>query len=136
MKFTIQKEEIIKSLKKINVLLGTRTDLPILSNILVFIKENYLFLTSTNLEIEITTKTYLKLPFQEGKTTVPGKKFLDICRSFPKKENLIIFQKENKIIITSKKIFFSLITLPHKNFPIFPNELKKKKLIFLFQKKF
>lgn len=131
MKFIIQRDDILKKLKSIIHLITSRPILPILSNFLLEIEEqeNYLKIIGTNLEVEIITKVDLIKKYHFGNTTIPAKKFFNICRCLPEKSDILIFLQSDKLIINCKKSKFILSTLPIKDFPNFQN--CKNKINFL-----
>lgn len=117
MKFIIQNNILVENLKKISRLLVKNTSFPILENILIEIKKNILSLTTTNLEIEIIANIEISTAHTPGKTTISGKKILNICRNLPKTSNVQIELKNNKIYISSENSSYILSTLPPENFP-------------------
>ncbi|WP_343192180.1 DNA polymerase III subunit beta [Buchnera aphidicola] len=118
MKFTITRNNLFTALQKISPLFVKNQSYPILENVLLNIKDNTLFLTSCNLEIEIIITVPVHYTYNSGSGLVSGKKLLDICRNIPNNSMLEIKKYENKINIISENSFFSLITL---NSNIFPN---------------
>ncbi|XBC44387.1 MAG: DNA polymerase III subunit beta [Buchnera aphidicola (Schlechtendalia peitan)] len=119
MKFEITKKNLLNSLQKINSLVIKNTLHPILENVLLEIKDNTLFLTSTNLELEIQAKTSAILSYSPGNITVSGKKILSVCRQLPNDSNIVLSLEKNKLKILSKNSYYSLATLPAANFPVF-----------------
>ncbi|HXK00563.1 MAG TPA: DNA polymerase III subunit beta, partial [Buchnera sp. (in: enterobacteria)] len=117
MKFTIEKNDLLKGLQKVGSLLVKNQSFPMLENILIKIKNHTLSLTATNLETEIIVKISIKNIFQIGSTVVSGKKLLDICRRLPNYSVIKIEKHINKINIITHNSFFSLISIPSKNFP-------------------
>ena len=55
MKFTIEKNNLFKSLSHVQSIVEKKNTLPILSNILLEAKENSLILSATDMDISITT---------------------------------------------------------------------------------
>lgn len=119
MKFIIQRDDLLKKLQSIIHLITARPVMPILSNILLEIrdKENLLKIIGTNLEIEIITTVNLIKKYYFGTTTIPAKKFFNICRSLPEKSNILISLKSGKLVILCKSSKFILSTLPVEDFP-------------------
>lgn len=134
MQFTIKKEKIIKSLQQINNLLTNKPILPILHNFLLEIKENTLFITGTDLEVEIIAKIELNKKYENNSITVSGQKLFHIFRRLPQKIDIKIYLKDENLIIQSNKTRFSLSTLSSKNFPN-TNKIEKKIEIKISQKK-
>jgi len=54
MKFTINKEQMITGLQAVQNIVGSRTTLPILSNVLLKAEEGKLELTATDLDVTVT----------------------------------------------------------------------------------
>ncbi|XBC38739.1 MAG: DNA polymerase III subunit beta [Buchnera aphidicola (Melaphis rhois)] len=119
MKFKITKKIFLCSLQKINSLITKNTLSPILENILIVIKDNTLFLTSTNIELEIQISIPNIFPYVPGSVTVSGKKILSVCRKFSDESNITISLKKDKLKIISKNSCYILATLPANNFPSF-----------------
>ncbi len=89
MKFSIKREEILKPLQTIVGVVERRQTLPVLSNILVVIKNKILSMTTTDLEVEMVAKTPLESS-EDGEITIPARKFVDICRALPDNAELTI----------------------------------------------
>ena len=90
MQFTITREQLLKPLQQVCGVLTSRPSLPVINNILLEIQDNRLFLTGTDLEVELTTQAELFEAVKfDGKFTIPAKKFLDICRALPEDLSLI-----------------------------------------------
>jgi len=117
MKFTIERERLLKPLQLIAGVVERRQTLPILANILLVVKENELTLTGTDLEVELMGRVVLEQTVQAGSITVPARKLMDICRSLPDSAVLEFILEETKLIVKSGRSRFSLATLPAKEFP-------------------
>ena len=55
MKIKVAREKFLKALQRVNSIVGSRTMLPVLGNVLLKAEENTLSLTATDLEVRITT---------------------------------------------------------------------------------
>ncbi|GLS84807.1 DNA polymerase III subunit beta [Paraferrimonas haliotis] len=117
MKFTINRDSLLKPIQLVSGAVERRHNLPILSNILVEVSTNQLRLTGTDLEVELVGQTPLEGALVEGKTTVPAKKFLDIVRSLPDQSEVKVEQQENRLLIRCGRSRFSLATLPAEEYP-------------------
>jgi DNA polymerase-3 subunit beta len=117
MKFTIERSQLIKPLQQVSGTVGGRTTLPILNNILLTVEENTLMLTATDLEVELIGKVNLEGEVESGSVTVPGRKFLDICRGLPDSASLSVVLDDTRLLIRSGRSRFSLATLPAAEFP-------------------
>lgn len=121
MKFIIDREKLIKPLQLVSAPLSGRPTFPILGNILLNVENNVLSMTGTDLEIEMVARLPLIESSENGATTVPARKFLDICRNLPSKAEISIILDENRLIIQSGRSKFSLATLPTNEFPNLEN---------------
>ena len=81
MKLTVQKENLLKGLQKVSNIIGSRSTLPVLANVLLEADGETLTLTTTDLEVRISTKVEAKVE-SGGKTTIPAKKLLSLVSKF------------------------------------------------------
>ncbi len=117
MKFTINRETLIKPLQMIGGIVERRQTLPILSNVQVSVQADKLILVATDLEVQMTTRTDI-IDGIEGEITIPARKFLDICRALPDEASIVLSADKNgKATIRSGKSRFTLSTLPAEDFP-------------------
>lgn len=116
MKFTITREALIKPLQIVGGIVERRQTLPILSNVLLRLNDQTLTLTSTDLEIEMLAHAEVSKAVS-GETTLPARKFLDICRALSEDSVLDISVSGERATIRSGKSRFVLSTLPATDFP-------------------
>jgi DNA polymerase-3 subunit beta len=116
MKFTIQREAILKPLQLIGGVVERRQTLPILANVLLKAESDSLTLTATDLEVELVVSTGLD-GTEAGNTTLPARKFMDICRALPEGAMLDISVEKERVLIRSGKSRFILASLPASEFP-------------------
>ena len=116
MKFTIQRESILRPLQLIGGVVERRQTLPILSNVLLKADSDRLTMTATDLEVELVISTGLD-GTEAGSTTLPARKFMDICRALPEGSALEISLDKDRAVIRSGKSRFVLATLPADEFP-------------------
>ncbi len=116
MKFIISREQLIRPLQMVNGIVERRQTLPVLSNLLVRVADQSLSLTSTDLEIEMQTQVAIGKS-QPGETTLPARKFLDICRSLSDDAMIEVAVSAERATIRSGKSRFVLSTLPAAEFP-------------------
>ncbi|WP_457913568.1 DNA polymerase III subunit beta [Candidatus Gillettellia adelgis] len=117
MKFIVKREQLLKPLQQVNNLLSSRPSLPILGNLLLRITKSYLVLIGSNLEIEIMVRVALLHVYEVGSTTIPARKFFDICRSLPETAEIIVTLKNTNILLSSGRSRFALSILPVADFP-------------------
>ncbi len=134
MKFNITKDLLLKGIQEVQSAISTKASLPILSNMLIEAAEDHLILTTTDLDIGITSRIAVK-PQVVGAITIPAKKFSDIIKELPDNEMISISVKKNNLVnIECGKSVFKIMGLPKEEFPQLP-EFKDKDSMVLPQKK-
>jgi len=116
MKFSIERDLLLKPLQSLCGVVEKRQTLPILSNLLVKVEKNKLYLTATDLEVEMHTSISVK-GTDPGETSFSARKFLDICRTLPEGALIDVSKDASKVTIKSGKSRFSLTTLDPSEFP-------------------
>ncbi|MBB1427522.1 DNA polymerase III subunit beta [Shewanella sp. SG44-2] len=117
MKFSIDRDALLKPLQLVCGAVERRHNLPILANLLVEVSESSLKLTGTDLEVELVGQAAIHGDIDIGRTTVPAKKLLDIVKSLPEQSELKVEQQDNKWLLRSGRSRFSLATLPAEDYP-------------------
>lgn len=117
MKFIIEREQLLKPLQQVSSPLGGRPTLPILGNLLLQVSDGWLSLTGTDLEMEMVVRVKLTLSHESGATTVPARKFLDICRGLPDDAEITVILEDDRLLVRSGRSRFSLATLPVADYP-------------------
>ena len=112
MKFTVEREHLLKPLQQVSGPLGGRPTLPILGNLLLQVADGALSLTGTDLEMEMVARVALVQPHEAGATTVPARKFFDICRGLPEGAEIAVQLEGDRMLVRSGRSRFSLSTLP------------------------
>ncbi len=138
MYFEISRKELINPLKMLTGIVEQRQTLPILSMALVKVEQGKLLLTANDSEIEIACSLPIKMGLdneQGGETTLPARKFYDICRSFSDSATIQVQTTEaNKAVVKSGKSRFTLSCLPAEDFPNSP-DLETQQRFRLAQRK-
>ncbi|QMU62021.1 MAG: DNA polymerase III subunit beta [Gammaproteobacteria bacterium] len=116
MQLSIKREDLLKPLQQIIGAVERRQTMPALSNLLLRGGEQKLSITATDLEVELVATLDMEIEDQ-GATTIPARKLLDICRSLPDDSNIAINSSNEKIKVSSGRSRFSLATLPAEDFP-------------------
>lgn len=108
-------DRLRKALSLVSRIVSSKSQLPILGNVLLSAEKGNLFLTTTNLETAITTKITAAVE-KEGKITVPVKQLNELV-SLIKEEKIKLFVDNNNLVLESKKTKNSLNTAPASEFP-------------------
>ncbi len=117
MEVNIARATLIKPLQMISGVVERRQTLPILSNVLVSVKDQVLSLTATDLEIELIGSVPLDHKTADGAITVAAKKLHDICRALPDDAEVSIALEGDHLYVRSGRSRFTLATLPARDFP-------------------
>ncbi len=134
MRFNTTREMLLKGIQSVQNAINTKSTLPILSNILIETKGNSTVFTATDLDMGIVVETPIK-PSVEGAITVPAKKFMDIVKELPDKEEISVSVKKNNMVhIECGANTFKIMGLLKDEYPQLP-EFKNKEQIVLQQKK-
>ena len=116
MHFVISRDTLLRPLQLVSGSLGGRPTLPILSNVLLDVTDGRLSMTGTDLEVEMIGRVPVEAT-ADGRTTVPARKLLDICRGLPEAAEIRFQQEGDRLILRSGRSRFSLSTLPAEEFP-------------------
>lgn len=119
MKITILKENLTKSLSKINRIISTKTQLPILNNVLLKASKNQLILEASNLETAIKDALGAKVE-KEGAFSVPARLLSEYIISLPA-EKVSLEKEKNQLSITCKNNKAAINGLFPDEFPPFPS---------------
>ena len=116
MRFTISRDMLIKPLQTVGGVVEKRQTLPILANVLVQVSAGRLSMTGTDLEVELVASVPLE-GAEPGEITLPGRKFMDICRALPDSAQIDVTVEGDKALIKAGRSRFTLSTLPANDFP-------------------
>ncbi len=118
MKFTCERDVIMKEIAVASEIISSRNALSILSNVMVVAEENELTIRATDLKVSFETRIPIDVA-DPGSTTIFCDKFLGILRSLPAGE--VEFEQEGneRFIIRPlfKKIDFQLRSISSDKFP-------------------
>jgi DNA polymerase-3 subunit beta len=120
MKFTCEKNVLLKEIAIAQEIIASRNAISILSNIYLEAKDDSLVIKATDIKINFETRVPVTV-MEEGSATVFGDKFLGILSSIPDGE-FEFDQNDTKIIIKPflKKMKFQLKSTASDKFPEFP----------------
>lgn len=119
MKFSIEKDQILEALQKVQSIVGQRTTLPILSNVLLEAGNGRLTLTTTDMEVSVRTSIEADID-EDGATTLPARRFFSICRDLPSHQVDIGVSNADVATIISGSYNCKLEGLSKDDFPPMP----------------
>ena len=82
MRFSIQREALLRRLQQVVGVVERRQTLPVLANLRVNVDSGGVSLTGTDLEVEMVARTEAD-DLDPGEITVPARKLFDIVRALP-----------------------------------------------------
>ncbi len=116
MRFSLQREVLLKPLAQVVNVVERRHTLPVLANLLVRVQDGQLALTGTDLEVEMVARTAVD-DAQDGEATIPARKFFEIVRALPDGSRVQVTQNGEKVTVHAGRSRFSLASLPANDFP-------------------
>jgi len=119
MKFTITREKLHEGLQAVAASVPSKTTLPVLANILVEASKDGLKLSGTDLDISVSTTIPASVD-QEGATTLPARKLVEIVKELPNAAIRMTSSGEQRATIECGKSKFKLLGLSREEFPAFP----------------
>ena len=117
MKIEIPRDELLGALGTVGGVVERRQTLPILANVLVQAEDTGLVLSTTDLELGISTRVGLAGIVESGSVTVPARKLMDFCRSLADDAKVTLRTERERCVVSSGRTRFTLSTLPAADFP-------------------
>ena len=116
MRFSLQREVLLKPLAQVVNVVERRHTLPVLANLLVRIQDGVLSMTGTDLEVEMVARTGVD-DAVDGEITIPARKFFEIVRSLLDGSRVTVSQSGDKVSVQAGRSRFSLSSLSANDFP-------------------
>jgi DNA polymerase-3 subunit beta len=125
MQFVVKRDTLLKSLNFVQGVVEKKNTLPILSNVLLQLKDKKLSIIATDLDIIFYDEISEVKIINEGSTTTSAAILYDILRKISSNSDLSFnLKSENKLSLKSDNADFNLLCLPTDNFPTFADEFE------------
>ena len=125
MQFVVKRDTLLKSLNFVQGVVEKKNTLPILSNVLLQLKNKKLSIVATDLDIIFYDEIDDVKIVNEGSTTTSAAILYDILRKISSNSELNFdLKSENKLSLKSENSDFNLLCLPTDNFPTFADEFE------------
>jgi DNA polymerase III subunit beta len=112
----IARDALLKPLQAVSGIVERRHTLPILANVLLEQRDGRLYVTATDLEMQISAHS--ELPGKDGQaTTVGARKLLDLLRALPDDAPLSVDATASKMTVRAGRSRFNLQTLAAADYP-------------------
>ena len=129
MQFIVKRDILLKSLNFVQGVVEKKNTLPILSNVLLQLKDKKLSIVATDLDIIFYDEIIDVKIIKEGSTTTSAAILYDILRKISSNSELNFeLKSENKLNLNSVNADFNLLCLPTDNFPTFADEFEGKEI--------
>lgn len=116
MRFTLQREVLLKPLAQVVNVVERRHTLPVLANVLVRVENGLLSMTGTDMEVEMVARVAIDEGI-DGECTIHARKFFEIVRELPDGSRITVSQNGEKVSVQAGRSRYSLVTLPANDFP-------------------
>ena len=127
MEFTVHRDIFLKSLGRAIGIIEKKTTLPILSNVLIEVKDSKIKITATDLDIIYFEEILPQEVKKEGSTTTSAAILYDILRKLrPGAKVELALQNINKIKLVSENSKFNLLCIPSDSFPLSDENINQK----------
>ena len=134
MKVNVKKDAFLKSLQKVVNIIGSRTTLPVLANVLIEADNGKLTLTTTDLELRIITSLEAEVEVP-GVTTLPAKRLLGLVSKFKGEKIMMESNEKHHTMITCGTANFMILGLTPEDFPV-PVEFQSNRSLKIKQADF
>ena len=125
MQFVVKRDILLKSLNFVQGVVEKKNTLPILSNVLLQLKDKRLSIVATDLDIIFYDEITDVKVINEGSTTTSAAILYDILRKISSNSELNFdLKSDNKLSLKSDNADFNLLCLPIDNFPSFADEFE------------
>lgn len=116
MKCTVERDALAEGVRRVLNVVSSKTTLPVLANVLIEAAEDHLKLTTTDLEVSVTTRVDAIVE-TAGETTLPAKKFGQIVGSLPSGDVGMVTEEGFHTSISCGQAFFRISGLSADEFP-------------------
>src|SRR5262245_51963603 len=120
------RDALLKPLQAVSGIVERRHTLPILANVLLEQRDGRLYVTATDLEMQITAYTEWTGKETQG-ITVGARKLQDLLRALPEGTTLNVDATGSKLTVRAGRSRFNLQTLPAADYPrigVAPDQLQ------------
>jgi len=131
----VPRDALLKPLQAVSGIVERRHTLPILANVLLEQKDGRLFITATDLEMQITAHSELSGK-QDQAVTVGARKLQDLLRALPEDSAITVDTSSGKMTVRAARSRFNLQTLPAADYPRMGLAQEQQQTINLPQKQF
>jgi len=131
MEFVIKRDVLLKSLALVQGIIEKKNTLPILSNVLMDVKNGKLTIIATDLDLVFYDEINEIKISKDGSTTTSATILYDILRKISGNSEIKFdLKSENKLNLITDSSDFNLLCLPTDNFPNFVDDFENNEISF------
>lgn len=116
MKCTVDRDVLTEGIRRTLNVVSSKVTLPVLANVMLEAEENHLWLTTTDLEVSVSTQIPASVE-ESGATTLPAKKFGQIIGNLSGGEVSMETSEDEQTTLSCKQSFFRIHGLSADEFP-------------------
>jgi len=116
MKFKTTRAALLEGLQIVQNVVGARSTLPVLANVLVVAEKERLLLTTTDLDVTVRATVAAEVS-EDGGTTLPVRRIAQIIRELPERDIEIEVDEKDMASVRCDQSFFKINGLPQDDFP-------------------
>ncbi len=116
MRFSIQREALLRPLQHVVNVVEKRQTLPVLSNLRVVVEGGQVAFTGSDMEVEMIASAEVQAA-EDGEVTIPARKLFDIARALPDGSLIELAQNGDRVSMKAGRSRFTLATLPASEYP-------------------
>lgn len=118
MEIKVNRDEFFKAVSRVQSIIEKRSNMPILSTILISSTDSHINISATDLEISLQQKIPADV-IAQGNITISGRKIFEILKE-SKSESIFIKEKDNDwVYISDDHTKYNLACLPAEEYPVF-----------------
>ncbi len=118
MEIKVKRDELFRSISRVQSIIEKRSNMPILSMILLSTNNSFVHISATDLEISLQQKLPAEV-LEPGSITISGRKLFEILKE-SKSSDIQIKEKENNwVFISDDHAKYNLACLPAEEYPVF-----------------
>lgn len=129
MKLTVLQENLAKAISTAARFASTRSQLPILGNVLISSHKTKIIISSTNLEVSVSVSVGANVT-EEGEISVPAKVISELIDNLPK-ETLDISSEKEQLKVSASGFSSTVLGINTADFPKIPNSVSRDKSIVM-----
>lgn len=118
MEITIDRDQLYRSVSRVQSIIEKRSNMPILSMVLISTTDGAIEICATDLEISFQQKLPAKI-ISPGSLTISGRKLFEILKESKSKDIYIKENENNWVFITDQDAKYNLACMPADEYPVF-----------------